>query len=82
VEDIARLCHHIDLQNVTLNPVCTYFAELDPTTSHSNFSGNSRTPTTPGVQPTGYRNFLFLTTSEFEYTKTHHTDLNNRLRTL
>jgi hypothetical protein len=83
VEDISRLCQHIDPHSVNLKPFRAYNDESDPSL-HANFAGqpSNRPPPQPGVQPTGYRNFLFLTPQEFDHRKTHHPDLNNRLRSL
>jgi hypothetical protein len=68
VEDIAQLCHHIDPHGANLAPVRAYNAETDVGTVKAHYAGqpNSRTSyqVTPGpaMQPTGYRNFMFLTT--------------------
>jgi hypothetical protein len=83
VDEITRFCHLIDPHNVNLNPVRVYNVDTEQPT-HANYSGqpNNRPPQTPGPQPIGYCNFLFLTPQEFEHVRNHHSDLENRLRSL
>jgi hypothetical protein len=51
-EEIARLFHHIEPKNVSLNPVRAYNAQVypDPTLTHANFVGQNRPFPTTGLQ--------------------------------
>jgi hypothetical protein len=78
VDNITRLCQHIDPKSVNMNPVRAY--QVDTVQAH--YAGQDRNYGTPGPQPSGYQNFMFLTKAEFEHMKAHHPELNDRLRNL
>jgi hypothetical protein len=78
VDNITRLCQHVDPQSVNVKPIRAY--QFDTIQAH--YACQDFDSGAPPLQPSVYQIFLFLTMDEFKHMKANHPELNDRLRKL